>query len=216
MTGRKVHTLLVLLVDASYSMLTCKDQTISGFNEYLGTMQNSANADGINGIFATFNTMELNFHQMNCPISEIQQLTNNFDPNGGTPLYDAVLGTIEEVEKIEKSFEQEPSVLIAVITDGEENSSRYTTAEEIKSIIAKKEKENNWTFVYLGANQDAWQEGGKFGMAGGNTMNYNVDDIAKTFRKLAQTTVLYTNDASASYDAGHKHVTRSFFQQEGK
>ena len=38
-------------------------------------------------------------------------------------------------------------------------------------------KKKNWQFMYLGANQDAFAEGGAIGVAAGNTWSYRPDDM---------------------------------------
>jgi hypothetical protein len=65
-------------------------------------------------------------------------------------------------------------VLAVIVTDGQENSSNEVDPETVKRMIAEREAQG-WTFIYLGANQDAWAAGSALGMSGsasGQTVNY--------------------------------------------
>jgi hypothetical protein len=57
-------------------------------------------------------------------------------------------------------------VLAVIVTDGLENSSRRISKEELARVIAEREA-RGWTFIYLGANQDAWSEASRLGYSGG-------------------------------------------------
>jgi hypothetical protein len=57
-------------------------------------------------------------------------------------------------------------VLAVIVTDGLENSSREVDPQALARSIADRERDG-WTFIYLGANQDAWAIGGQTGFSGG-------------------------------------------------
>ena len=67
--------------------------------------------------------------------------------------YDALALLIEHAAKAEAGSERE--VLIALLTDGRENASRQRTREQVAKLIEAR-REAGWTFVFLGANQDAF------------------------------------------------------------
>ena len=59
------------------------------------------------------------------------------------------------------------------MTDGEENSSREWTHDAVRSLIAQKESEGMWTFVFLGASLDAWDQGRRYGVPLANVAQYD-------------------------------------------
>lgn len=66
-------------------------------------------------------------------------------------------------------------VLAVVLTDGFENASSEVDRDQLRGIISAKEADG-WTFIYLGANQDAWGEAGALGLSGrasGQSVNYD-------------------------------------------
>jgi hypothetical protein len=64
--------------------------------------------------------------------------------------------------------------------------------ESIKALIQAKQ-EAGWTFVFLGANQDAWSVGKTFGMSQSNTMTYgaSASGVSGAMTDLANATNAY-------------------------
>lgn len=99
------------------------------------------------------------------------------EPFGSTALNDALGAAIDETGKrlARLSDDTRPSkVLFVVITDGGENASRLVTAEQLREKIKHQESVYNWTFVYLGANQDSFAVGHSYGVSNhtAKCMNY--------------------------------------------
>lgn len=86
------------------------------------------------------------------------------------------------------------TVMAVVFTDGLENASREATVETV-GVMVKEREQNGFTFIYLGANQDAWATGAGFGLSGGAT-GQSVNFVASP----AGTTGAF---AMASSDAQH-------------
>lgn len=60
-------------------------------------------------------------------------------------------------------------VLCVVVTDGYENASTEVSPKALAAAVKQREDEG-WTFIYLGANQDAWDTGTKsVGLSGSRT-----------------------------------------------
>jgi len=65
-------------------------------------------------------------------------------------------------------------VLAVIVTDGLENSSREVDPQTLVTSIAQRERDG-WTFIYMGANQDAWAIGEQTGFSGrasGQSVNF--------------------------------------------
>ena len=96
-------------------------------------------------------------------------------PRGSTSLNDAMGVTINSLgERFAKmdEIERPGKVIVLVITDGHENSSREYTAHQIKELVTRQQDEWKWDFVFLGANIDSFSVGGGYGIRGGSTLNY--------------------------------------------
>lgn len=97
-------------------------------------------------------------------------------PRGGTALNDAVGKSVVRLgEKFSRMPEdQRPgTVVVVVVTDGQENSSREFTKEQVKSLVTRQIEVYKWTFIYLAANVDAFATGGDYGFAKGSTIAYS-------------------------------------------
>jgi hypothetical protein len=114
-----------------------------------------------------------------------------YRPDALTPLYDAIATTIRRTE----NKAGKDAVLFIVMTDGEENASKE---HDFKSVQALIEEKSDWTFVYLGANQDAWAVGTKMGIAAGNTMSYAQNKTGQTMSAMTQASVRFVTQAAQS------------------
>jgi len=97
---------------------------------------------------------------------------------GSTALLDAIGRTIRKIGNVQKhtaeGFRAE-KVLFVIITDGEENASREYSADRIREMIRRQKEEYGWEFIFLGANIDAVQTAGRFGIAPDRTADYLAD-----------------------------------------
>lgn len=179
---KKGLTFICLVVDKSGSMSSIKKDTIGGFNEFLESQKKVEGEALISLILfdTSYNVVYENIPLLNAaPLNE-----STYRPDGGTALYDAFGQAMKMTKKRIQSLpeeEQPEKVLFAVLTDGEENSSgilnkegqRKYTKETIFEKVKKYQDENDWGFIFLGANQDAYQVGSSLGFAANNTVTYS-------------------------------------------
>ena len=166
---------LIFLLDRSGSMETCRADTIGGFNAFVADQKTL----GGKLTLVQFDH-EINNVFENVPLGEVNPLTSDtFQPRGSTALMDAIGRTI-------KTHWSKKGVVFIIQTDGEENSSHAYTKAHIKDLIEQKTKDG-WTFMYLGANQDAFAEAGSMGIAPAATLHYDVARTPEAFRQLSAT-----------------------------
>lgn len=204
----EVHVAVIL--DESGSMESCRDKTIQGYNEYLHGLRQSGvpYLVTLTKFDASAGDPTCRIAYRNKAISDAPTLSRDtYTPRGSTPLYDAIGETIKTVDKEANGH----PVLVIILTDGEENSSHEYTAESVKDLIAAREKNGNWTFVYLGANQDAWAVGQKFGMQAGNVANYATAAMPAVMKNMARASSAYGMRASYSASLGQQYATNCFF-----
>lgn len=164
----------VFILDRSGSMESCLDDTIGGFNSFVREQE----IDGGSLTLVLFDH-EYSLLYDKKPIDQVELLTRKtYVPRGSTGLLDAIGKTI-------KNMEEGRTPTVAILTDGMENASHIFTRAHIKDLIEQKTKEG-WTFVYLGANQDAFSEAGSIGIAPAATMNYETTRTPDAFRCLGQ------------------------------
>lgn len=189
-----MKTIVNFILDKSGSMSSVQDSTISGFNEYIQTLQKDKKSK-YEFTLTLFDTITSQPH-IQKDIKDVPSLNKEtYNPDGYTALYDAVCTTIKNTKEAKNQ-----KVLTVIMTDGEENSSKEYTQVEMKNLIEDKEKEGNWKFVYLGANQDSYAAAQKFGINPNNTANFNATarGMNMTMSTMASNTVNFSASSGAA------------------
>jgi uncharacterized protein YegL len=112
-------------------------------------------------------------------IKKVENITNStWSPRGTTALFDAIGKTINTVRSNHARLgsERPSKVLVCIVTDGMENASHEYSRERIRSIIQECERDN-WNFIYLAANQDAFAVGQSFGIHYHNNYTYTASGV---------------------------------------
>jgi len=184
-------TEIVCVLDKSGSMHSIINDAIGGFNSFLAEQKKVEGS--ANMTLALFNT-NYNLVADNKNINEIEDLNGRtYMPGGGTALYDSIGRSILDVgQRLSQTDEAErpEKVIVAILTDGEENGSMEHNASDIKAMIEHQEEKYNWQFVFLAANQDAFDAGQTFGMKSHNSINFNA--TAKGAENAFDNIALYT------------------------
>lgn len=194
---KKNYVLIVL--DSSGSMNFIKDETIEGFNSNLETIKAETGDMDTKISLVTFNDPG-NIKPIIWlkSVTTVEPLTEeSYIPNNMTALYDAVGYTVKRFQE-EVELNADDGVLLTIITDGQENSSKKWSQGKIKDLIGGLEAHPNWTTTFIGANQDVMLNAGNMGVD--NSMNNNLS-FAATSRGVrgmtASTNIGYENYFSA-------------------
>ncbi len=101
------------------------------------------------------------------------------------------------MQVVEQSSEYD-KVVFVIMTDGEENSSKEFSRDKIFKLIDEKKGLGNWTFAFLGADQDAYAA---IGISAGNTLSYDGVKTKAAFGNLTEATSgAATSEEPASTD----------------
>jgi hypothetical protein len=175
------------ILDETGSMDSVRDATISGFNEYISTLQKELSKKKTKFFLTKFNSKKVDHVYEGVPLDFVAKLSREvYIPDGMTPLYDAIGETIVSMSKIVRPKDK---VLFVVQTDGDENYSKEYSAKAIKDSVDTKKKEG-WTFVFLGADIDAYTSGNTIGIH--QTVVYSGACTRGMYTNLAVQTVNYT------------------------
>jgi hypothetical protein len=178
----------IFLLDRSGSMETCWDDTIGGYNSFV---KDQAMFGGTMTLVQFDHEYTLSYDRK--PIGEVEPLTRTtYTPRGSTALLDAVGRAI-------KTWVNPAPPTIIILTDGVENSSHTYTKSHLKDLIEAKMKDG-WTFVYLGANQDAFAEAGSIGIAPSCTMNFEGVKTPDAFNRLSAAMSQQASNPTQSFD----------------
>ena len=175
-------TFISIVADASGSMDHLHETVIKGLNDFI-TEQATTDNDAKVTIVQFPSLKDEDGIQTILPKSNVKTArkitSDDYVITGMTPLYDAIGAVIKKADqriarRVAKGKNPESQVVV-IFTDGGENASRKFTKENIFTLIAER-KAQGWVFVFLGANQDAFEEGGRVGFDAGNTMNFDASE----------------------------------------
>jgi hypothetical protein len=165
---------LICIIDRSGSMESIKDDAIGGYNAFIDEQKKQPEPTRV--------TLELFDDQFErvyeaMPIDEISPLdSTTFVPRGSTALLDAIgralANAFIRINNMAKADRPE-GVVIAILTDGQENSSVEFGYRNIAQLIAKRRSEEKWEFVFLGANQDAIATASKMAMDQADAVSFS-------------------------------------------
>lgn len=170
------YTEIAFVLDRSGSMESCKEAAIEGFNRFLLEQQK---VEGLAKLTLVLFDDEYLVPFRSLPVQEIVPLNSDtFVPRNTTALLDAIGQTIDELGK---SLSQLPEkdrpaqVIVAILTDGLENASRRYSWNDIGDHIKLQSETYKWTFLFLGANQDAIATAAQLSISADNAATYVAD-----------------------------------------
>ncbi|MEO7167423.1 MAG: VWA domain-containing protein [Chthoniobacterales bacterium] len=172
----KNYTAIAFILDRSGSMERCQDAAIEGFNRFLREQQT---AEGLAKLTLVLFDDEYLVPARSLPVAEILPLdSDTYVPRGSTALLDAIGQTIGEVGKDLASIPEQDrpaQVIVAILTDGLENASEKYTWKQVARLIKQQTEQYRWTFLFLGANQDAIATAAQISIAAANSATYVAD-----------------------------------------
>lgn len=203
----KNYTHLLIIVDRSYSMMTCATEMRKALDSYFkeqGEVEGKCLVD-----YIQFDTeYEVAFTDRDVKYAEAVLV-----PRGSTALLDAVGRGVTDlgVKLARKPEAKRPGLVqVVVVTDGYENASREWTAEKVRELIKEQEAKYSWDFVFLGANMDAQQVGASFGFDPGKSMTYDVNAAHIMTGSLSS----YTTNTRAFAAAGASTESVNFTDED--
>lgn len=182
-----------IVIDRSGSMETMGSEVMNGYNLFLETQAKQNPKLQLSVI--RFDTEIEVLHDGVC-ISEIPKATvNTFRPRGMTALFDAVFHMIRIIKRnIKRASNPSNKVMIAILTDGENNQHRECkSAQHFKKVLKHYQDTHGWEFVFLAANQDAIETGSKMGIPQQKCLTFSANPTTchAAFEGLSNSTQRY-------------------------
>lgn len=179
---------VVFILDDSGSMQTCRQATIDGFNEFLEGQRE-------NDVETFVSLYKFDGSSVNCvfdhvPLRTVKPLTEKtYNPRGSTNLLDAMGDVMFKVNGrlVNHAKKNRDSITIVALTDGAENSSTSYMNTDIKSMVERAEAKE-WSFMFLGANIDAFSAGSSMGFSSHNTLQYSTNNMGATMKAASRMT----------------------------
>ncbi len=169
---------ITVILDRSGSMDPICDDAIGSFNAFLKARKES-NPNSLMTV-VLFDDEYL-VRERGVPIQAVKPLNHRtYVPRGSTALFDAIGKTIRTIE--ERAHEDE-EVMVAILTDGQENASEEYTLEQVRSLIIEKEA-RDWDFVFLSADPSAFDDGNAMGFQPSKMAMYKKEDMNEAYAQM--------------------------------
>ena len=173
---KKGLTEIVFILDRSGSMRGLELDTIGGYNSLMDKQKKEEGEAIISTVL--FDDQTEVIHDR-VAIDSVNPMTEKeYYVRGCTALLDAVGGAIHHIGNVHKYAKKEDvpeKTLFIITTDGMENASRRYSYEKVKHMIERQKEKFGWEFLFLGANIDAVEEAGRFGIQPERAVNYHCD-----------------------------------------
>ena len=164
------YTDITMVLDRSGSMQSIKDDTIGGFDAFIGEQGRLPGRCTVS-LVQFDNVYEEVYTGRD--IADVPGLT--LVPRGSTAMLDAIGRAVNATGARLAAMPEDRrpgTVIVGIMTDGLENASREFTYPMVKALIEQQEQVYGWTFMYMGANQDAIEVGASLGVARDRSLTY--------------------------------------------
>jgi uncharacterized protein YegL len=215
---KKGLTELAFILDKSGSMGGLETDTIGGYNVMLQEQR------AIEGeCYITTVLFDHNYELLHdrIDIRAVSPITEKeYYVGGTTALLDAIGRTIHKIQSVQKQTAEDyraDKVLFVIITDGLENASREYSVQRIRQMIECQQKCHGWEFIFLGANIDAVETAGRFGIAPDRARNYHADSrgVGLSYEGVSEAVAMFRKGATIPEDWGEA-VQEDYKQRGGK
>lgn len=194
---KKNDILIYILLDRSGSMEHLQKDVIGYTNQYLESLKALPVEAYVT--LDIFDTLHETIYA-NKWAKEIEPLTKTtYFARGGTALLDAVGKAVRNLD----SFKSKPKKVVFVIyTDGEENSSREFSLQQIKDTLTERQNNHDWQVIFVGAGVDAFHGAASIGTRSYYQSTNTSAGVKDFYGNLTLTTANYAADKTATLDLG--------------
>lgn len=215
---KKGLTELVFIIDKSGSMSGLETDTVGGYNSMLKKQQ--ALEEECNMTTVMFNHgYELLHDRVN--LKAVKELTENeYQVGGNTALLDALGRTIHKIINVQRHTAEDyraEKVMFVIITDGYENASREYFSDQVRRMIEEQKSKHGWEFIFLGANIDAVETAGRYGISANRAVDYVHDGRGTLLKydKMGDTLAKFRRDGAVD-EADLEEIREDFRRRGGR
>ena len=162
---KKDYTHICIVLDASGSMECIENDIKGSFNTFLNK-QREEKGKTVFDLFQFSDEVERLVKSADLALFK-DDLMAKYTCSGCTALNDAVCIAIDTIGKEFAAMpesERPANVLCVIITDGQENASKEFSTADVKKRIEHQQDVYKWEFLFLAANQDAFEAGSALGV----------------------------------------------------
>lgn len=209
--GNPDVTLLVMLLDRSGSMHRIRAEVEEGFDAFIADQRDDGGRCTVS-LYQFDSGFEPVY--VGVPIGDVPPLS--IRPRGNTALYDAIGRTILSTRAwldAVPADDRPGTVLVGILTDGRENSSREFEGPTVRAMIEQQEGEG-WEFLYMGAEQDAIEVGMSLGVTAEKSLTYSKGRAREATDALRGSVRRYKDAMRAGLSPEEARALSAFTEEE--
>ena len=214
---RKNLTEVVFILDRSGSMSGLETDTIGGFNSMIQKQKKEPGQALISTVL--FNNYSKVLHDR-ADVQKIPQMTEaDYFVHGCTALLDAIGGAIHHIGNVHKYARPEDvpeHTIFIIMTDGMENASHIYSSDKLKQMIERQKEKYGWEFLFLGANIDAIETAGHFGIDADKAANYQCDSEGTALNYEVLNDAISAVRCNAALDSNWKKRIDKDYEKRGQ
>ena len=169
---------ITVIIDRSGSMGSVRDDAIGAFNTFLSDRQKS-DPDALMTMVQFDHEYEVLVNGV--PIQVVRPLgRETYVPRGNTALLDAVGKTVGSIESRTHTAN---AILVAILTDGQENASVEWHAGQVRDLIQEREAKG-WDVYYLSAELSAFNDGRAIGIDPRKISQFRKECMNEAYEKI--------------------------------
>jgi uncharacterized protein YegL len=185
---------IVFILDRSGSMGGRESDTIGGYNSFLAKQQAE---NGKARVTTVFFDDHIDIIHQRIDITKILPITNKeYFVRGSTALLDAMGKSVYELQEVhtqEGKTKDNSGAIFVIITDGCENASHNYSYAQIRELIQHKKTDDEWEFIYLGADLSKGEDADRMGFDRDRQANYDKARSMDAFGSVSDSVRSYRN-----------------------
>lgn len=185
---KKKTTYYHLVLDRSGSMDSCWAEAKQVIDKQLLDLQRVQEENSKSELifsYCAFNQV-LRFGDRLMPMSQARLDWERIYPDGMTALNDAIGESIHYLnQNIGTALsDADADVIMLIMTDGHENSSKQYTATAVKTLMETCEQTGKWNFLFLGAGLDVTEVTAAYDRGDKNAYSFAKASLSMSFKKV--------------------------------
>jgi uncharacterized protein YegL len=185
---------IVFILDRSGSMGGRETDTIGGYNSFLSKQQAEKGKARVTTVL--FDDHVDLIHER-IDIAKIEPITNKeYYVRGSTALLDAIGKSVYDLQAVhlsEGKTKANSGAIFVIITDGHENASRQYSYAQIRELIQHKMTDDEWQFIYLGADLSQGEDADRMGFDRDRQAHYDKAKSMDAFNSVSDSVRSYRN-----------------------
>lgn len=181
------YSTIALLVDRSGSMHSIAPDVVGSVKQFIGDQKKNSGKASLTVVQFDDKYEEVYSFKDLKEVDE-DKFVKEYSPRGSTALLDAIARTTLTMEKRIETMDPKDRpkrVVVAIITDGMENSSKEFNITQIRDLIKRKEAAG-WDFMFMGATLDAINVASSMGFSASKSASYNTSNFKSCMQSVSE------------------------------